>query len=48
MDKDGKPSSIRVRVARVRKAFGRKVSVIKLVLGTILVGLAATGLYLTF
>ncbi len=48
MDEEKKPSSIRMRVAAVRRTFARKVSVIKLVIGTLLLGLAATGLVLAF
>ena len=48
MSGEDKVSSLRIRIARVRTAFGKKVNVVKLGLGFAAVALAAIGLCLAF
>lgn len=48
MSSGGKVSSLRLRIERVRATFNKKMDLVKLGLGLMVVVLAAVGLYVTF
>ena len=48
MGREGRPSSLRMRIDRVRRGFARRVNVLKLLAGAIFVAAAGTGLFLAF